>query len=101
MAGTGDVRGALQRRFTTNTVPTLSPIGQQRRQAAGAGDAQMVSSFNMLEDKAQRVVISHREDSNGLSFVRINKGNPVWIVISQVDMPNRLRSFSGPIVLEA
>lgn len=41
MAGMGDVRGALQRRFTTNTVPTLSPIGQQRRQAAG--DVQMVS----------------------------------------------------------
>lgn len=35
MAGTNDVRGALHRRFTTNTVPTLSPIGQQRRQAAG------------------------------------------------------------------
>ncbi|KAK4505012.1 hypothetical protein PRZ48_002975 [Zasmidium cellare] len=35
MAGTNDVRGALHRRFTTNTVPQLSPIGQQRRQAAG------------------------------------------------------------------
>lgn len=33
-----DVRGQLQRRFTTNNIPTLntplSPIGQQRRQAA-------------------------------------------------------------------
>lgn len=41
MATTNDVRGALTRRFTTNTVPTLSPIGQQRRQAAG--DMQAVS----------------------------------------------------------
>ncbi|KAF9701988.1 hypothetical protein EKO04_000277 [Ascochyta lentis] len=34
----GDVRGQLHRRFTTNNIPTLntplSPIGQQRRQAA-------------------------------------------------------------------
>lgn len=33
-----DVRGQLHRRFTTNNIPTLStplsPIGQQRRQAA-------------------------------------------------------------------
>lgn len=28
-------RAGLQRRFTTNELPTLSPIGQQRRQAAG------------------------------------------------------------------
>lgn len=32
---TGDVRSGLTRRFTTNALPTLSPIGQQRRQAAG------------------------------------------------------------------
>lgn len=32
------------RRFTTNALPTLSPIGQQRRQAAGGGDPQMVST---------------------------------------------------------
>lgn len=31
---TNDARGVLQRRFTTNALPTLSPIGQQRRQAA-------------------------------------------------------------------
>ena len=36
-----DARGQLTRRFTTNALPTLSPIGQQRRQAAG--DTQMVS----------------------------------------------------------
>lgn len=41
MATSDDVRGALTRRFTTNTVPTLSPIGQQRRQAMG--DMQVVS----------------------------------------------------------
>lgn len=32
-----DARGSLTRRFTTNALPTLSPIGQQRRQAAGEG----------------------------------------------------------------
>jgi hypothetical protein len=39
-----DARGpGLTRRFTTNALPTtLSPIGQQRRQAAG--DTQMVST---------------------------------------------------------
>lgn len=30
-----DVRGTLSRRFTTNALPTLSPIGPQRRQAVG------------------------------------------------------------------
>jgi hypothetical protein len=41
MAAPADVRGSLHRRFTTTTVPTmngisgLSPIGQQRLQAAG------------------------------------------------------------------
>ena len=35
MTGLTDVRGPLLRRFTTSTVPTLSPIGQQRRQAMG------------------------------------------------------------------
>jgi hypothetical protein len=41
MAAPTDVRGSLHRRFTTTTVPTingmsgLSPIGQQRLQAAG------------------------------------------------------------------
>ncbi|KAL5118811.1 hypothetical protein ACEQ8H_003314 [Pleosporales sp. CAS-2024a] len=38
MAASSDVRGQLHRRFTTNNIPTvstpLSPIGQQRRQAA-------------------------------------------------------------------
>jgi len=37
-AQNGDGRATLQRRFTTNNIPTmstpLSPIGQQRRQAA-------------------------------------------------------------------
>ena len=42
-AGAGaEVRGGLTRRFTTNALPTLSPIGQQRLQAAG-GDNAMVS----------------------------------------------------------
>nr|POF17720.1 pumilio domain-containing protein c6g9.14 [Quercus suber] len=30
-----DIRGGLTRRFTTNALPTLSPIGLQRKQAAG------------------------------------------------------------------
>lgn len=30
-----ETRAGLTRRFTTNALPTLSPIGQQRRQAAG------------------------------------------------------------------
>lgn len=30
-----DIRSGLTRRFTTNALPTLSPIGQQRKQAAG------------------------------------------------------------------
>ncbi|KAH7089767.1 armadillo-type protein [Paraphoma chrysanthemicola] len=38
MGASNDVRGQLHRRFTTNNIPTLStplsPIGQQRRQAA-------------------------------------------------------------------
>jgi hypothetical protein len=50
MAGAADVRGALQRRFTTNTVPTLSPIGQQRRQAAG--DVQVVSRSASMSDES-------------------------------------------------
>ncbi|GIZ36981.1 hypothetical protein CKM354_000044500 [Cercospora kikuchii] len=46
MATTNDVRGALTRRFTTNTVPTLSPIGQQRRQAMG--DMQVSTAQNRM-----------------------------------------------------
>lgn len=49
MAGTNDVRGSLHRRFTTNTVPQLSPIGQQRRQAAG--DVQQSVSRAFLQSK--------------------------------------------------
>ena len=39
-----DSRGGLMRRFTTNALPTLSPIGQQRRHAAG--DNHLVSPFS-------------------------------------------------------
>lgn len=41
----GDVRGGLPRRFTTNALPTMSPIAQQRRQAA-AGESHLVSSIS-------------------------------------------------------
>ncbi|KAF1353384.1 hypothetical protein BDV97DRAFT_346428 [Delphinella strobiligena] len=34
LATSPDSRGSLQRRFTTNALPTLSPLGQQRRAAA-------------------------------------------------------------------
>jgi hypothetical protein len=42
VSNNSDVRGSLTRRFTTNALPTLSPIGQQRRQAAG--EPQVVST---------------------------------------------------------
>jgi hypothetical protein len=42
VSNSSDVRGSLTRRFTTNALPTLSPIGQQRRQAAG--EPQVVST---------------------------------------------------------
>lgn len=73
MAGTNDVRGALHRRFTTNTVPQLSPIGQQRRQAAGdvqqpvsaiflnAGQASGAAS--RARDKNKDMRYSHMEES--------------------------------------
>lgn len=35
MLTTNDVRGGLTRRFTTNALPSITPIGQQRREAAG------------------------------------------------------------------
>ncbi|CAK4029867.1 Pumilio domain-containing [Lecanosticta acicola] len=52
MLGNADVRGAMQRRFTTNTVPTLSPIGQQRRQAAG--DVQQSQNANSRIPPSER-----------------------------------------------
>jgi len=45
-----EVRGGLQRRFTTNALPTLAPIGEQRRQAVQQGDGvQTVSPHFMSE----------------------------------------------------
>ena len=35
VASSNETRAGLTRRFTTNGLPTLSPIGQQRRMAAG------------------------------------------------------------------
>lgn len=53
-----DARGSLMRRFTTNALPTLSPIGQQRRQAAG--DPQMVSTISPLQlDGGQQVSVKN------------------------------------------
>ena len=42
-----DVRGGLHRRFTTNALPSLMPIGQQRRQAVG--DTQLVSTSSGVQ----------------------------------------------------
>jgi len=49
-----ETRAGLTRRFTTNGLPTLSPIGQQRRMAAG--DTMQVSDTNFK---------SAREDQRG------------------------------------
>jgi hypothetical protein len=43
-ATSNETRAGLTRRFTTNGLPTLSPIGQQRRMAAG--DTMQVSDPN-------------------------------------------------------
>lgn len=46
-----EMRGNLQRRFTTNALPTvLSPIGQQRRQAAEPQDYK--STVSLFESQA-------------------------------------------------
>ena len=42
-ATTNETRAGLTRRFTTNALPALSPIGQQRRMAAG--DTMQVSTY--------------------------------------------------------
>jgi hypothetical protein len=42
---TNETRTGLTRRFTTNGLPTLSPIGQQRRMAAG--DTMQVSDTDI------------------------------------------------------
>ena len=47
---TNETRAGLTRRFTTNALPALSPIGQQRRMAAG--DTMQVST-NMERIKGE------------------------------------------------
>ena len=47
ISSTNDARGSLTRRFTTNALPTLTPIGQQRRQAAE--NTQMVSTTSSFQ----------------------------------------------------
>ena len=58
MMNSNDARGPLTRRFTTNALPTLSPIGQQRRQAAG--DTQMVSAVFPTQSHKE-----HKESKEG------------------------------------
>ena len=58
-----DARIGLTRRFTMNALPTLSPIGQQRRQAAG--ESQAVSlNFTLTEDGDKHRSTLH-SNSNG------------------------------------
>lgn len=57
MMSTNSARGGLPRRFTTNelpTLPNLSPIGLQRKQAAG--DYLVSSNISVPEDNADAVV---------------------------------------------
>ena len=51
MTGLTDVRGPLLRRFTTSTVPTLSPIGQQRRQAMGDVQPPVSVHFRIFQEE--------------------------------------------------
>ncbi|CAD0091785.1 unnamed protein product [Aureobasidium mustum] len=44
-------RGSLQRRFTTNALPTLSPIAQQRRQAADPAMTVSISPMIFLVER--------------------------------------------------
>lgn len=44
-------RGSLQRRFTTNALPTLSPIAQQRRQAADPAMTVSLSPMILLVER--------------------------------------------------
>lgn len=60
-----DVRGSLQRRFTTNALPTLAPIGEQRKQALQAmeqwDNSQLVSrSVHLLCRVEERPVRSFK-----------------------------------------
>ncbi|KAM0714024.1 hypothetical protein Q7P37_010988 [Cladosporium fusiforme] len=48
--GMSETRAGLTRRFTTNALPTLSPIGQQRRQAAG--ETPQNGTFSRLSPEA-------------------------------------------------
>ncbi|THZ77933.1 ARM repeat-containing protein [Aureobasidium pullulans] len=52
-------RGSLQRRFTTNALPTLSPIAQQRRQAADPA----MTAFNKITPPERTVVMHERSGS--------------------------------------
>lgn len=61
-----DNRGGLTRRFTMNALPTLSPIGQQRRQAAG--DMGMVSTQHFFSPGAGKEALgSGRRSSSSNS----------------------------------
>jgi len=47
-----EARAGLTRRFTTNALPTLSPIGQQRRLAAG--DTSQAGNYSRLPPSEQK-----------------------------------------------
>ncbi|GAB7354817.1 hypothetical protein MBLNU459_g5204t2 [Dothideomycetes sp. NU459] len=51
----GEGRGGLQRRFTTNALPTLSPIGQQRLQAAEPSSEKKARQYEELLAQQRRI----------------------------------------------
>jgi hypothetical protein len=66
----GDVRGQLHRRFTTNNIPTLntplSPIGQQRRQAAEPQEFTTAVRCGALSIWRQHLALSPKVRTSGI-----------------------------------
>jgi hypothetical protein len=65
-------RASLQRRFTTNALPTLSPIAQQRRQAADP--AMTVSPF----------LIFFRQERGGSIYTQLQSCDDVYHAVATV-----------------
>ena len=73
MGSSNDVRGQLHRRFTTNNIPTvstpLSPIGQQRRQAAEPTEFTTAVRTIRSHNAVGRVGSNPREHSSTLAML--------------------------------
>ena len=70
-----DARAGLPRRFTTNALPTMSPMAQQRRQAA-AGESTLVSISMPLHVRNATLVVGNGngqcwDDLGGVSSMGI------------------------------